>query len=1117
MYPISDTTRLLLDNEVPLTAKLIFRFSNGQEIIATEADIITGGLTVDRYSQTGDEIQVGTVVSQELTVSFLDSEKFKGFNLESSEVFLQIGLQDILTPRGLTTENGQAIELESGERLYIENRNELPDGTIISTIPIPMGYYIVDTVTNKTNGVDISALDRMMLFDKTVDPSKLVFPCTTGELLLSICDTVGVLLKNPDISSIPNSNYTIDHMPDTENLTYRTLLNWIAQICGCCAFMDWDGLLCLEWYKDTGLKIDESQRYSSSINENPITITGIQVEDELGNIVHNSDENYDPTYVIRIEGNSLIQNDATSVANNLSKQLVGFTYTPFEANTVPMPYLWTTDMMTFVKNGIETSVILTNVNFTLNGTTALAGKGKTEAENQSVAPQPFTPQQSKVYESLRRETNEKIGNANDMSAYFSGMASTAMGLYRTEVDDGSGGKKIYMHDAPVLEDSKYICTANANGTFYTNSGWNNGNPVWIGGTDKNANALVSLLDAIGIKAEWIRAETITTDKLSIGATERGTNLLSDSSFESNSLVQPAEYDEETGTTLLSPAQNDAWKAVTFGNSTEWDITDSNGFPNIGIGGFDGNRAVLDSNLKGLDEGESIWYMGIAQKEPCPIEILTHTVSFYYRALRYPYGMQQGTQTAHFEYAFKIQWLDVNKVPISTTYKNFQVESNGSTDWKRLYTQVTPPNGAAFADFAIGYICTDNAEQNQDEITGESGYIDKGFASLDGILFEPGTDVDLWTCSASEVNNNGVLIDSNGFMVDVNKMYVKSETGEWLLYADADHLLTLIGNLITQVKSDKTGKVYGQVEYKSTNSGAYSAEEGVGLLGQRFYVADKNGSLVPVGNIGFFLHGAEDPNRLSEPLTFTCENGYQFGVARPLISDAQRVVSGQSINNLKTPGWYYCPANAEAQGIDGLPEKTAFVLRVEAMDGMILQTWTHYTGNRFYTRYYQTWEPAGWKQWDKFTSDGSKVDYISTVDGRVDSYFSVGTYILMFGDDGSIHANLVMADEFIDASERSKKENIVEQDSLDAIKLIETLKFYSYDYKSAVKNSQEEKVLHNDIGVMVDESPSEILNADKTGINLYSFVSLCAKAIQDLSAKVDSLENKLINIEKEENL
>lgn len=68
--------------------------------------------------------------------------------------------------------------------------------------------------------------------------------------------------------------------------------------------------------------------------------------------------------------------------------------------------------------------------------------------------------------------------------------------------------------------------------------------------------------------------------------------------------------------------------------------------------------------------------------------------------------------------------------------------------------------------------------------------------------------------------------------------------------------------------------------------------------------------------------------------------------------------------------------------------------------------------------------------------------------------------------------------------------------------------------SETSGSEAVETVHIPMGIDVTQAPKEIQSADGKGINLYSYISLCAKAIQELSAKVEEQERKIAMMEAE---
>ncbi len=93
------------------------------------------------------------------------------------------------------------------------------------------------------------------------------------------------------------------------------------------------------------------------------------------------------------------------------------------------------------------------------------------------------------------------------------------------------------------------------------------------------------------------------------------------------------------------------------------------------------------------------------------------------------------------------------------------------------------------------------------------------------------------------------------------------------------------------------------------------------------------------------------------------------------------------------------------------------------------------------------------------------------------------------------------------SDPNLKKNIVEVNNFNALNKISNMKFYSYDYKN--KNE-----LHVDIGTMAPDAPTEIQSDDGKAIDLYAYINLTTKAVQELSEKVIQQENEITELKAE---
>lgn len=107
-----------------------------------------------------------------------------------------------------------------------------------------------------------------------------------------------------------------------------------------------------------------------------------------------------------------------------------------------------------------------------------------------------------------------------------------------------------------------------------------------------------------------------------------------------------------------------------------------------------------------------------------------------------------------------------------------------------------------------------------------------------------------------------------------------------------------------------------------------------------------------------------------------------------------------------------------------------------------------------------------------------------------------------------------ANNYYNNSTRDMKKNIQLQEA-DALSLIKLLKFYSYDYDmdlSKTTDDTELKQSHIEFGLVAEESPKEIKSEDGKAINLYEFISVTAKSVQELNAKFEAQEEKIKTLE-----
>lgn len=364
-------------NEGNKQTALIEVTAGSKTFTITDADIIQGGLKIDRYCVTNSKIEIGSAVASELSLKLRNYDgKFNDVSFEGAVLNVKIGIHAANTSElGKFILGKSVLGFAKGLGNFILGTGRLGDYSVDTEVYwVPCGLFIVDTPPRKLSTISISALDYMVLFDREVNASALSFPIHVDALIQKICSICNVTLAT-DVSVLPNHYFSIGGLPDTnQKLTYRQLLQWCAQLTGTCAFMDGSGRLVLKWYEQTGVTITASERYSSDMLENDITITGFTCDDGKGNTYLSGTADY----TLDLSDCGFLTNAYEGVLKELQAARGGFAYRPYSATIKSAPYLFPLDMIRYKdKDGVVHDTIVTNVTLALNCNTAISGAGET--------------------------------------------------------------------------------------------------------------------------------------------------------------------------------------------------------------------------------------------------------------------------------------------------------------------------------------------------------------------------------------------------------------------------------------------------------------------------------------------------------------------------------------------------------------------------------------------------------------------------------------------------------------------------------------------------------------------------------------------------------------------
>ena len=212
---------------------------------------------------------------------------------------------------------------------------------------VPLGRYRVEEANHVENGVQITAYDNMLKFDKSFNLST-----TNGQpynILALLCQDCGVTLGNTEaqIRAMANGTQTISLYSENDCETYRDVLFWLAQTLGAFATIGRDGKLYLRQYADghgsETADIDEEHRFEGSVFSDFVTeysgVSYVDVESQETRYV--TDGLGDDKLTYNLGANPFMQYGTEStrkqMALNILAALRKIYYVPFKTEYLNTP------------------------------------------------------------------------------------------------------------------------------------------------------------------------------------------------------------------------------------------------------------------------------------------------------------------------------------------------------------------------------------------------------------------------------------------------------------------------------------------------------------------------------------------------------------------------------------------------------------------------------------------------------------------------------------------------------------------------------------------------------------------------------------------------------------
>lgn len=498
--------------------------TDGTVLNLTSADLWQNGMAFEDSVSNDSSFDIGSAIVNVLDLSINNfNGEYSGYDFEGAEVVTYVGLE---------------LDNETTEKIRICTAT------------------VVEQPEDETVTIDLTCEDNIHKFDRNYSDSKLNYPATRGQIVRDACEVCGVTLQTLNFY---RDDYIVQNRPNDEALTFRQVLQWVAQIG--CQWMRCDeyGRLCINWYgsvNEEELTVDElgvlKTQDGSNVNLNFSNSDGVLsadngtllendgilrlfATDEKGNISeiettygftpHHTDvvitgvkvTEYSESssdnpqtymvgtegYVLGISGNKLIRvGDGQTIASIIAEKCVGMRFRPFESECPTDVALEAGDSLIIVdRNGKIYTSLLTTTTLKPGSGQKIACNAKSAAKNSSTR----YSQTTQAFVAARNMVKQEKTEREKALEEFGKRIDSATGVYTTVEPQENGSKIFYLHDKPTLEESKAIWKM-------TSEAWGvstDGGQTWNGGMTVDGDTIVRILNAVGVNANWINAGAIT--------------------------------------------------------------------------------------------------------------------------------------------------------------------------------------------------------------------------------------------------------------------------------------------------------------------------------------------------------------------------------------------------------------------------------------------------------------------------------------------------------------------------------------------------------------------------------------------------------------------------------
>lgn len=525
--------------------------TDGTVLNLTSANLWQNGMEFEDSVSNDSSFDIGSAIINVLNLSINNfGGEYSDYDFEGAEVICYVGLQiENEDTSELLDSAGEQILDSTGDTIIV-HKNAVIEKTRICTVTV------IEQPEDETVTIDLTCEDNMRKFDRNYSDSKLKYPATRGQIVRDACEVCGVTLQT---TSFDRDDYIVQNRPNDEALTFRQVLQWVAQIG--CQWMRCDeyGRLCIGWYSsineeeliindlgvlktqdDSNISLELSSAngilsanngtflendgilrlfatdekgniseiettYGFTPHHTDVVITGVKVTEYSESSSDNPQTYMVGTegYVLGISGNKLIRvGDGQTIASIISEKCVGMRFRPFESECPTDVALEAGDSLIIVdRNGKIYTSLLTTTTLKPGSGQKIACNAKSAAKNSSTQ----YSQATQAFVTARNMVKQEKTEREKALEEFGKRIDSATGVYTTVEPQENGSKIFYLHDKPTLAESQAIWKM-------TSEAWGvstDGGQTWNGGMTVDGDTIVRILTAVGLNADWINTGAIT--------------------------------------------------------------------------------------------------------------------------------------------------------------------------------------------------------------------------------------------------------------------------------------------------------------------------------------------------------------------------------------------------------------------------------------------------------------------------------------------------------------------------------------------------------------------------------------------------------------------------------